>query len=179
MTAIAAADGTFRIGPIAPDTYFEVIGHLGGEIGWMAAEGTTEACVMADVPADSSATGQVVKDALIARRLFERDEKDAARAVIEPAIEALRQPFDRVESDAASGRSHAHHPVAAAAHLLSVAEVIDPEAFEGWQQHALGLPRRPAGFTPLRLEGLINTEACLAIALADRSPAIARAIIDP
>lgn len=134
---------------------------------------------MADVLAGSSATGQVVKAALIARRLFELDEKDAARAVIEPALEALRQAFDRVESDAASGRSHAHHPVAAAPHLLSVAEVIDPKAFEGWQQRTLGLPRRPAGFTPLRLEGLINAKACLAIALADRSPAIARAVIDP
>ncbi|QDV06448.1 hypothetical protein Poly30_19570 [Planctomycetes bacterium Poly30] len=109
---------------------------------------------------------------LIALALAERGSRDEA-------IEALLRAFDRLDEDARASYVRRHHPVAVAAFLMGIADVVDPAGFEGWQVRALGVPRHSGGYTSFDAEALANAEACLAIALSGHSPPIAQAILEP
>ena len=109
---------------------------------------------------------------LIALALAERGQSDEA-------FEVLARAFDRVDADLASGGALRFHPVAPAAFLLAAAEVVDPAGFDHWRNRALAVPRQHAEDPAPYVEALINAEVCLAIVLADHSPSMARALLDP
>ena len=111
----------------------------------------------------------VVPYGLVALRLAERGESDAAR-------EALANAFGQLEAEAADGRSRTCHPIAAAAFLVAVASATNQPDLEHWHGRALAIPRSTDGRSQGALGQLATAEACLAISIARTGGAESRAI---